>query len=143
MDPIAAHEALQSIAQELLKAAPADADGVHARVNVVGGFARYRKWAIASDGAETELDTRTPLSFAQQVRALRKASLSPNGGAWFTADIRVRRDDDVSAEYDYDNEPDFGPVPATPKNYADDMERFPRAEENIPDWLRRYVEAAG
>jgi hypothetical protein len=142
MDPVAAHAALQAIGAELLRVAPASVEQVRVLVQSVGGFSQQYLTTIAADGSETELDAWTQDSFDDDLDALRAATATPDGGAWFTATITARRDGDVSAHYDYDAEPDFGPVPATATNYRTDLTRFPRSEANIPQWLRRYVDAA-
>ncbi|HEY8482913.1 MAG TPA: hypothetical protein VIL71_24110 [Spirillospora sp.] len=65
---------------------------------------------------------------------LRRVMYRRGQGAWFTARLDVGRDR-FSAEFDYDGEPDFTP-PLTASAYALDLDRFPRADEHIPDWLR-------
>jgi hypothetical protein len=66
---------------------------------------------------------------------LRREMYRGDKGAWFTARLEIERDGRVSAEFDYDGEPEFTP-PLTGSAYALDLERFPRAEENIPGWLK-------
>jgi hypothetical protein len=66
---------------------------------------------------------------------LRRAMYRKGTGAWFTARLEVRRGGRFSAEFDYDGEPEFNP-PLKPSAYALDLDRFPRSDEHIPDWLR-------
>ncbi|WP_433478069.1 hypothetical protein ACQPZP_14150 [Spirillospora sp. CA-142024] len=66
---------------------------------------------------------------------LRRVMYRADKGAWFTARLQVERSGHFSAEFDYDGEPDFTP-PLAPSAYALDLDRFPRADEHIPDWLR-------
>ncbi|KAB2345607.1 hypothetical protein F8566_27080 [Actinomadura rudentiformis] len=72
---------------------------------------------------------------------LRRAMYVRGKGAWFTARLRVERSGRVSAEFDYDGEPDFTP-PLTPSAYVLDLERFPRTDEHIPPWLRAKLRQA-
>ena len=71
---------------------------------------------------------------------LRRVMYRRDKGAWFTARLQIERSGHFSAEFDYDGEPDFTP-PLTPSAYALDLDRFPRTEENIPDWLRDKLDA--
>ncbi|SFN13869.1 antitoxin YezG family protein [Actinomadura madurae] len=66
---------------------------------------------------------------------LRRVMYRADKGAWFTARLQVERSGHFSAEFDYDGEPEFTP-PLAPSAYALDLDRFPRADEHIPDWLR-------
>jgi hypothetical protein len=66
---------------------------------------------------------------------LRRVMYRADKGAWFTARLQVERSGHFSAEFDYDGEPDFTP-PLASSAYALDLDRFPRADEHIPDWLR-------
>jgi hypothetical protein len=72
---------------------------------------------------------------------LRRVMYQRGKGAWFTARLEVERSGRFSAEFDYDGEPDFTP-PLTPSAYALDLERFPRADEHIPSWLRAKLREA-
>ncbi|MGK5556888.1 hypothetical protein ACSNOI_35295 [Actinomadura kijaniata] len=65
---------------------------------------------------------------------LRRAMYRRGKGAWFTARLEVERSGRWTVEFDYDAEPDFTP-PLPPAAYAQDLDRFPRAEEHIPGWL--------
>jgi hypothetical protein len=72
---------------------------------------------------------------------LRRVMYRRDKGAWFTARLKVERDGRFSAEFDYDAEPEFTP-PLTSSAYALDLERFPRADEHIPRWLRAKLKDA-
>jgi hypothetical protein len=66
---------------------------------------------------------------------LRRVMYRSDKGAWFTARLQVERSGHFSAEFDYDGEPDFTP-PLASSAYVQDLDRFPRSAEHIPDWLR-------
>jgi hypothetical protein len=72
---------------------------------------------------------------------LRREMYREGKGAWFTARLDIGRDGRFSAEFDYDSEPEFTP-PLTASAYAKDLERFPRAEEHIPRWLKAKLKDA-
>ncbi|WP_033324348.1 hypothetical protein [Actinomadura atramentaria] len=83
-----------------------------------------------------ELRTATPPGQAVgKMDELRRVMYRRGKGAWFTARLDVERSGRFSAEFDYDGEPDFTP-PLTADAYRLDLDRFPRADEHIPGWLR-------
>ncbi|MEV4251948.1 hypothetical protein AB0J52_02130 [Spirillospora sp. NPDC049652] len=73
---------------------------------------------------------------------LRRAMYRRDRGAWFTARLWVERSGRFSVEFDYNGEPDFTPALGAAA-YRQDLDRFPRAEENIPGWLRAKLREAG
>ncbi|TYB43495.1 hypothetical protein [Actinomadura chibensis] len=98
---------------------------------------------VGIDSASLEVEgadggRRTALPPGQAVGMmdeLRRVMYRSGQGAWFTARLKVERSGRFSAEFDYDGEPDFTP-PLTSSAYAMDLDRFPRTDEHIPDWLR-------
>ncbi|MFD0899849.1 antitoxin YezG family protein [Actinomadura sediminis] len=92
--------------------------------------------------AAGERRTATPPGHAVgKMDELRRVMYRRGKGAWFTARLRVERSGRFSAEFDYDGEPDFVP-PLPPSAYAQDLDRFPRADEYIPGWLRDKLRRA-
>lgn len=88
------------------------------------------------EGADGERRTAMPPGQAVgKMDELRRVMYRRGKGAWFTARLQIERSGRFSAEFDYDGEPEFTP-PLTSSAYALDLERFPRTEDNIPDWLR-------
>jgi hypothetical protein len=75
-----------------------------------------------------------PLAAYSIFDELRREKHEPTGlGTWFTAEFWLERNR-FQAQYDHDFEPAWETVPP-PKVFADELERFPRDEENIPPWL--------
>ncbi|MBW8483552.1 hypothetical protein [Actinomadura parmotrematis] len=72
---------------------------------------------------------------------LRRVMYRGDKGAWFTARLDVERSGRFSAEFDFDAEPAFTP-PLTADAYRRDLERFPRAAEHVPAWLRERLAGA-
>lgn len=77
----------------------------------------------------------TSPAFAEALAELRRVTATPRLGAWFSVSLRVRAGGEVDASYDFESEPGFLP-PAGPEHFARDFERFPRAVETQPSWLR-------
>lgn len=89
--------------------------------------------------------TRTAMPPGQAVGRmdeLRRVMYRRDKGAWFTARLSVERSGRFSVEFDYDGEPDFRP-PLAASAYRQDLDRFPRAEDHIPGWLRAKLHEAG
>ncbi|MEW5675618.1 immunity protein YezG family protein [Flavobacterium enshiense] len=68
---------------------------------------------------------------------LRKAVYEKNTdkGTWYTAEIEVNHDGEFSINFEYDLKPEFTYEPSDDK-YIDDLNRFPRKNQYIPDWLK-------
>ncbi|MFI0409790.1 hypothetical protein [Actinomadura sp. 3N508] len=92
--------------------------------------------SLEVEGPDGERRTAMPPGQAVgKMDELRRAMYRQGKGAWFTARLQVERSGRFSAEFDYDGEPDFTP-PLTSSAYVKDLNRFPRTDEHIPDWLR-------
>jgi len=77
-------------------------------------------------------------TFAEALAELRRVTATPRLGAWFSVSLTVRAGGGVDASYDFESEPGFLP-PAGPEDFARDLERFPRAVETQPSWLRERL----
>ena len=66
---------------------------------------------------------------------LRNVMYRPGAGTWFTATITIHGDGSLDADFNYDDEPDWT-RPVEPVWYRQDLEKFPRSDAAIPDWLR-------
>lgn len=62
-------------------------------------------------------------------------------GTWFSLKYTITGDQKYYVDFDYDNEPDFG-FEIDPHTYHMDLQKFPRSEENIPDWLQERIRQA-
>lgn len=91
------------------------------------------------DGSEA--NRTVPMPVPDAMDDLRRAMYQENVGTWFTATIKIDSSQKYQTDFDYDSEPDFVP-PLAPGSYAEDLEHFPRSEENTPDWLRQKVTQA-
>ena len=58
-------------------------------------------------------------------------------GTWFNATYRLDHPSSYNLDYDRD-EPEWR-QPPPPQAYADDLQTFPRTDDNIPEWLLRRV----
>lgn len=65
-------------------------------------------------------------------------SSAPNKGAWFTAYITILNNGKYQTSFDYENKPEFKYEPSKDK-FIDDINRFPREESLMPNWLKKIV----
>lgn len=69
---------------------------------------------------------------------LRAASYREGAGTWFSARIVVTAEGGATANYNYDEEPDWD-APVDSIAYVTDQEKFPRDEDNQPEWLKQKL----
>ncbi|MEV5571431.1 hypothetical protein AB0L06_15385 [Spirillospora sp. NPDC052269] len=133
-------EAVNGAVRALRSAAPEDWERLGLEFRATVGIDSATFEIVEPDGR-----TRTAMPPGQAVGRmdeLRRAMYRRDKGAWFTARLSVERSGRFSAEFDYDGEPDFTP-PLGPSAYRQDLDRFPRADEHIPGWLRAKLRASG
>lgn len=75
-----------------------------------------------------------PARIAELFGQLRAASAAPGTGAWLTAVFEIHHPETYQAKFNATKQPDFrGTPPETAA--AEELRRFPRDEDKIPDWL--------
>lgn len=84
---------------------------------------------------------RVPDETLPLVDELRQVMYRTGAGTWFSARISVDGQHRMSADFDYDDEPDWE-WPVEPGWYVQDLQQFPRDPGAIPPWLRRQLNAA-
>lgn len=75
-----------------------------------------------------------PDETSRLVRELRELMYRHHLGTWFTFTLTISRQGGADAAFDYDNEPAWSHR-AEPVFYVQDLERFPRDDAHIPEWL--------
>jgi hypothetical protein len=80
-----------------------------------------------------------PVFVSGAIRELREAMVDPERGAWLTAEITVPRTGEPTFAYDWMTKPDWPSLGGEFDDalYRDDLEKFPRTPENVPDWYPR------
>lgn len=92
-------------------------------------------------GGGTVLEDFAPDDSLHLLFELRTVMYVPGAGTWFSVEIEVTPDGRTQTRFNYDEEPAWT-LPRDDETYVDDLERFPRDEENQPDWLRQKVASA-
>ncbi|MDO5700660.1 MAG: hypothetical protein Q4P36_04220 [Bowdeniella nasicola] len=133
---------LQEIYIEIIRAiaenAPAEAERVELLVMVVNTSMQVAAQAILPNDQVIGLPD-LPQAIVDPLTRLRVLTYHEERGAWFSAAIRMTPEGQFTVNVNTDEEPplrqDF---PAA--EWRADLERFPRSEEHIPDWLRAKLE---
>ncbi|WP_261799022.1 hypothetical protein [Actinomyces ruminicola] len=115
-------------------------------INMVGiGRVQLRTGTLVVNGIEVPANIPYEVA-AVQMNHLRAAQVLPGRGAWTWCHLWMDASDGVlHQECDWMREPVFtrasGDVRPGPGDCWSELERFPRDDEFIPDWLREGYEA--
>jgi hypothetical protein len=72
---------------------------------------------------------------------LREGMYRPDVGTWLSALYVVERPSSYRIDINFDTEPQWNrPLPTSA--YVEELHRYPRSDENIPDWMRARLEAS-
>ncbi|QXJ25062.1 hypothetical protein AGRA3207_006503 [Actinomadura graeca] len=135
----AEREAVNGAVRALRSAAPAGWERLGFEFRATVGIDSASFEVQGADGRRRK--AMPPGQAVGRMDELRRVMYRRGKGAWFTARLEVERSGRFSAEFDYEGEPEFTP-PLTPSAYALDLDRFPRTDEHIPEWLREKLNEA-
>ncbi|WP_455970611.1 Imm5 family immunity protein [Bacteroides congonensis] len=65
--------------------------------------------------------------------------ISPDEGAWYSANLTIDEDDKFSISFEYDSKSEYFDKWTEPINFKEDFDNFPRAEKYIPGWLKKVL----
>ncbi|MBD8139477.1 MULTISPECIES: hypothetical protein [Frigoribacterium] len=134
----AERDALRELGSQLLALIPSGSDRIRMQTSMARGVMAGETLLFAADGSqESAAPARRTFEAA---RRLRRLMYKPGAGTWFTAVFTVTAAGKLSAQYDYDNEPELGHFGA--EEYRADFEDFPRTAENTPEWLAAILAGA-
>ncbi len=90
----------------------------------------------ASTRADVRLPRGIPRGTTSKISELREFMADPQRGAWLMADIVVPRIGEATFSFDWMTKPDWRAVSGEFDDalYIEDLKKFPRTPENIPDW---------
>ncbi|WP_206790014.1 ferredoxin [Amycolatopsis sp. MtRt-6] len=77
-----------------------------------------------------------PPELLQLLGTLRAGMYRPGAGTWLGAVLTVDPGQGVGADFGFDREPRWRRTPP-PIGFQDELRLFPRADQQVPDWLRR------
>lgn len=89
---------------------------------------------VNADGAEALIPTAKDFRFG--LKRLRDLMAEEEGGAWLSVAVEARPDGKASFDFNYDLRPNWTAQPSD-ESYIEDLERYPRPIDQIPDWYPR------
>lgn len=121
----------------LLQAAPEDWQEITVEFRATGEYHDLLGEVGAKDGSSRGWEP--PAELEGIFERLRDGMYRPDVGTWLSALYVVERPSSYRIDINFDSEPHWhNPLPRAA--YVDELRRYPRSEENIPDWLRERLE---
>ncbi len=133
-------EILTEIGREILGSVPDTWTEIVYSVYAIVSY-REEEMLVRHGDGEPER-TSIPAGVAPRISGLRAGMYQEGKGAWFSMRYTITRPGNFTTKFDYDNEPEFLFRPSE-ENYVQELHHFPRAEENVPEWLAAKVGGAG
>jgi hypothetical protein len=122
------------VGRSLLTVAGEGWQRVRAEYRSAGRHIEVDVFVTGPDGVEHPV--RPPQEVVEGLGRLRQGMYRPGRGTWLSGVYLLEPPSSFSAEFEPDAEPRWRRVPP-PIGFADELKFFPRADENIPDWLRQ------
>jgi hypothetical protein len=107
---------------------------------VIGRKSSVATSVLGADG--TARRWRPPRDVWPLFADLRTGMYAEDQGTWFSLRLTIEHPDTFSVKYNWKNEPNFKGEYPSPEEFAVDQHRFPRADENMPEWFRQKLAAA-
>lgn len=92
----------------------------------------------------TEDGALSPDDVLPLLKELRRVMYRPNAGTWLSAEWVIENDGTnwtTEVEFNYEDEPSWY-SPIDPGLYGLDLEKFPRRDDLVPDWMRTRLDEA-
>src|SRR5437660_9138246 len=126
---------VKQIGLALMRTAPEDWQQIKAEFRATGRYYELSAEVIGEDGNEQAWTAShdIAMSFAK----LRAGMYREGRGTWFNARYEIERPASYNLEFDR-KEPQWR-TPPPPPAYRDELQFFPRTEENVPEWLMRKL----
>lgn len=140
-DPVAQQQALEGLAGAMVDAAP---EGWRQLTYVACRVGAYDHDLLVFRAADEEVyRLPVPDGVYAPVEKLKRSLYAPDRGTgtWLTMAVSVHETMKYSADYNYDSEPEPQPE-VSALAYRQEMERFPRSEEHVPEWMKHKLEEA-
>lgn len=129
-------ELVQEIGRSLLEAAPPGWARLDLVATLTSSVQDYGLVVLLGDGTSAEVEP--PPSVADAFVALRELMYRPERGAWLSTRFVMDPPSEYHAFYNFQHDPVWDP-PVPDEVLRADLARFPRPEEEIPNWLRRRL----
>ncbi|MFS8101454.1 TNT domain-containing protein [Lentzea alba] len=135
LNPTEQDALVKQIGLTLMRAAPEDWRSVVAQYRATGRYFELESELRLQDGSKRAW--AVPQEVATLFARLRAGMHREGRGSWTNA--RYQLDHPSSYNLDFDRAEPNWQTPPPQQAYFDEMRFFPRADENVPDWLRRRL----
>lgn len=135
LNPTEQDALVKQIGLTLMRAAPEDWRSVIAQYRATGRYFELEAEMRLQDG--TSHAWAPPQEVASLFARLRAGMHREGRGSWTNA--RYQLDHPSSYNLDFDRAEPVWQTPPPQQAYFDEMRFFPRADENVPEWLRRRL----
>lgn len=123
----------------LLQAAPEDWQQITVEYRATGEYHDLLGEVAAEDGGTEPWEP--PEELWGIFEHLREGMYRPEVGTWLSALYVVERPSSYRIDINFDAEPQWQrPLPAAA--YVDELRRYPRTDDNIPDWMRAKLDGS-
>ncbi len=138
--PLEQGDLIQDLARRLVEVTPEDWRQLTYLARVIGAHRSDMLAVQEADGQVRQLEV--PDGVADIVDALKHACFQQGRGTWLSMIVSVHHSLRLNVEYNHDTKPET-PWELSPLAYAQELERFPRDRELVPDWLADELDQAG
>lgn len=94
---------------------------------------------LMDDGSTPEVTPPDELNVI--LAGIRMVDYEPSRGAWFSARFSIDPPARIQYHYNHDHEPNWNP-PIDASHYIEDLKRFPRDPDTMPEWLEDKIDEA-
>lgn len=133
-------ELLRDLSTQLIHELPADWNQLFITYRSVGTYAELDSQLLTVLGQSRPW---TPPAGTSQFFADLRRDMHTNGGEiWTSAKYHLPDTCRFDIAYDWDAEPDWEVAPPA-RFFQEEVDMFPRQEQNIPQWIRRRLPESG
>ncbi|MDR7302597.1 glycohydrolase toxin TNT-related protein [Haloactinomyces albus] len=123
----------------LLQGAPEDWQQITVEYRATGDYHDLLGETARQDGSTETWEP--PEDLLGIFEHLREGMYRPDVGTWISALYIVERPSSYRIDINFDEEPQWQqPLPRAA--YVDELHRYPRSEENVPDWMRAKLDGS-
>ncbi|WP_016895937.1 immunity protein YezG family protein [Mycobacteroides abscessus] len=101
------------------------------------GSVAESKVAVTTDDGQTDI-VKSPIDMIRAFKDLREIMASQGNGAWLSVTLTAQPDGKCSFDYNYTELPNWTVQP-TDETYIEDLAKYPRPADQIPDWYPRAI----
>lgn len=123
----------------LVDAAPAGWRRIDLRCLATVDVHDFSLTVLLADGSNPAMDL--PEETVRSVLLLREHMYRPGRGTWFSVRFMIDPPTKLTTSYNLDWDPGWEPAIA-PVSWAHDLEKYPRDDVHVPDWLRAKLDEA-